>query len=125
MPDRELMRAGTVEGLRASDTLTGRRPDDRASLKLSVRTPSGVLEVRGASTNNLRDVDADIPLGSPGPSARQMTWVPRCRREGPRRSSPPSHSAGVYRLRRDLTPVPALGSARDGPLWMPWMWGWA
>jgi excinuclease UvrABC ATPase subunit len=53
---------GTVEGLRGSDTTTGRHLDDRATLKESVRSPSGTVEIRGASTNNLQAVDVDIPL---------------------------------------------------------------
>jgi excinuclease UvrABC ATPase subunit len=54
---------GTVDGLRESDTITGRHIGDRAALKESVRSASGALEIQGASTHNLQYVDVDIPLG--------------------------------------------------------------
>ncbi|KAB7756320.1 ATP-binding cassette domain-containing protein [Mycolicibacterium mucogenicum] len=59
----EVVYEGTVKGLRGSGSITGRHLDDRAALKDSVREANGALEIRGANTNNLQDVDVDIPLG--------------------------------------------------------------
>jgi excinuclease UvrABC ATPase subunit len=59
----EICFEGTVDGLRASGTLTGRHLDDRAALKPEVRERTGAIEVRGATTNNLQNVDVDVPLG--------------------------------------------------------------
>jgi excinuclease UvrABC ATPase subunit len=59
----EVVFEGTVDGLRASGTITGRHLDDRAVLKPEMRTPTGRLEIRDATRHNLKNVSVDIPLG--------------------------------------------------------------
>jgi len=109
---------GTVEGLRASGTLTGRHLGDRAALKETVRTPTGKLEIRGATTHNLRDVDVDIPLGSS--SSSPVSPAPARARSCTGRSPPAqmwcrsarARSAARDGATRRPTPVCSTRSAR-------------
>lgn len=97
--------AGTVAGLRASGTLTGRHLDDRASLKQAVRAPVGRLQIRGATAHNLQNVDVDIPLGV----LVVVTGVAGSGKSSLMRSIPAE--AGVVRV--DQSPI--HGSRRSNP----------
>jgi excinuclease UvrABC ATPase subunit len=97
---------GTVEGLRASRTTTGRHLDNRTALKETVRTPTGRLPIRGATTHNLQDVDVDIPLGV----LVVITGVAGSGKSSLVEGSIPS-SAGVVSV--DQTPI--RGSRRSNP----------
>jgi len=97
---------GTVEGLRASGTVTGRHLDDRTPLKAAVRTPTGAIAVRGARTHNLQGVDVDVPLGV----LCVVTGVAGSGKSSLVHSSiPPGH--GVVAV--DQTPI--RGSRRSNP----------
>lgn len=131
---------GTVEGLRAGGTLTGRHFDDRAVLKETVRTPTGTLEIRGATANNLRDVDVDIPLGvlavvtgvagsgksslvhgslphQPGAAGAGVVSIDQGAIRGSRRSNPATYTGLLDPIRKAFAKVngvkPALFSANS------------
>ncbi|MEU1329900.1 excinuclease ABC subunit UvrA [Streptomyces sp. NPDC005865] len=126
---------GTVEGLRASDTVTGRHFDDRAALKETVREPTGALEIRGADTHNLRGVDVDIPLGvltvvtgvagsgksslvhRSMPAGAQVVTVDQTPIRGSRRSNPATYTGLLDPIRKAFAKVngvkPALFSANS------------
>ncbi|MFZ0214492.1 MAG: ATP-binding cassette domain-containing protein, partial [Candidatus Dormiibacterota bacterium] len=126
---------GTVEGLRASGTLTGRHLGDRAALKRTVRTPTGALKVRGASTHNLRNVDVDIPLGvlvvvtgvsgsgksslvhGSIPAGAAVVSVDQVAIRGSRRSNPATYTGLLDPIRKAFAKVggvkPALFSANS------------
>ncbi|MFH9332168.1 ATP-binding cassette domain-containing protein [Streptomyces althioticus] len=126
---------GTVEGLRASGTITGRHLDDRASVKDTVRKPTGALEIRGASANNLQNVDVDIPLGvltvvtgvagsgkssllhGSIPAGQDVVSVDQAPIRGSRRSNPATYTGLLEPIRKAFAKAngvkPALFSANS------------
>ncbi|MDT0549024.1 excinuclease ABC subunit UvrA [Streptomyces lonegramiae] len=131
---------GTVEGLRAGGTVTGRHLDDRTGLKETVRTPKGRLPIRGATTHNLRNVDVDIPLGvlcvvtgvagsgksslvhdslwqQPGATDQGVVSVDQSAIRGSRRSNPATYTGLLDPIRKAFAQAngvkPALFSANS------------
>ncbi|MFF4470732.1 ATP-binding cassette domain-containing protein [Streptomyces sp. NPDC001599] len=128
---------GTVEELRAADTVTGRHLDDRAVLKESVRKPTGALEIRGARTHNLQGVDVDVPLGVlcvvtgvagsgksslihgsvPGAAGADVVSVDQSPIKGSRRSNPATYTGLLDPIRKAFAKAngvkPALFSANS------------
>ncbi len=126
---------GTVEGLRAGGTITGRHFDDRAALKQTVRKTDGALEIRGASANNLHDVDVDVPLGvltvitgvagsgksslvhGSIPAAAGVVSVDQSPIRGSRRSNPATYTGLLEPIRKAFAKAngvkPALFSANS------------
>ncbi|MEU6014971.1 excinuclease ABC subunit UvrA [Streptomyces sp. NPDC047515] len=126
---------GTVEGLRAGGTVTGRHFDDRAAVKETVRKPSGALEIRGATSHNLQNVDVDIPLGvlcvvtgvagsgksslvhGSIPAGEGVVSVDQGAIKGSRRSNPATYTGLLDPIRKAFAKVngvkPALFSANS------------
>jgi excinuclease UvrABC ATPase subunit len=131
----EVVFEGRVDDLRASGTVTGRHLEDRTGLKESVRSPAGVLEIRGASTHNLRDVDVDVPLGvlvvvtgvagsgksslvhGSIPAGAGVVAVDQAPIKGSRRSNPATYTGALDPIRKAFAKAngvkPALFSANS------------
>jgi excinuclease UvrABC ATPase subunit len=54
---------GSIDGLVASETATGRYLDVRQELKPEPRAPRGSIPIRNARLHNLQDVSVEVPLG--------------------------------------------------------------
>ncbi|WP_405875688.1 ATP-binding cassette domain-containing protein [Streptomyces sp. NBC_00005] len=126
---------GTVEGLRAGSTVTGRHLDDRAAVKETVRKAAGALEIRGATEHNLQSVDVDIPLGvlcvitgvagsgksslvhGSIPAGEGVVSVDQSPIRGSRRSNPATYTGLLEPIRKAFAKVngvkPALFSANS------------
>src|SRR5512144_223802 len=123
---------GSVEGLRASETLTGRHLDDRAALKETVRTPTGTLKVRGAAAHNLRDVDVVVPgvagsgksslvhgslVNRSGAAGADVVFIDQGAIRGSRRSNPATYTGLLDPIRKAFAKAngvkPALFSANS------------
>ncbi|WP_411088374.1 ATP-binding cassette domain-containing protein [Streptomyces sp. 061-3] len=126
---------GTIEGLRASGTVTGRHLDDRAALKETVRKSTGTLEIRGATRHNLQGVDVDIPLGvlcvvtgvagsgksslihGSVPASASVVSVDQAPIRGSRRSNPATYTGLLDPIRKAFAKAngvkPALFSANS------------
>lgn len=114
----EVTYEGDLEGLKKSDTVTGRHLADRVSLKDEVRNPTGAIEVRGANKHNLQDVDIDIPLGvltvitgvagsgkstlirSSLPDTEGLVYVDQSAIKGSRRSNPATYTGLLDHIRK-------------------------
>lgn len=59
----EIVFEGTLQELYRSNTLTGRYINRQLPVKEAVRTPQGYMTIAGATSNNLKNVTADIPIG--------------------------------------------------------------
>ncbi|MCF8569899.1 excinuclease ABC subunit UvrA [Gordonia sp. HY002] len=126
---------GDVAGLEASDTLTGRHLGYRSSIKDEFRTPAGAIEIRGASANNLRDVDVDVPLGvlavvtgvagsgksslihGSMPASADVVTIDQTAIRGSRRSNPATYTGLLDPIRKTFAKAngvkPALFSANS------------
>ena len=62
---------GSVDGLIASGTATGRHLDVRGELKPEPRQPRGSIPIRNARLHNLKDVSVDVPTRRPGRGDRR------------------------------------------------------